>query len=70
MIIFPVNIINCLIIGCRGIRLMTAEQIIEFINESNNEKLIKKYKLTFVFLEYIIIPFFLQEFGNFCENLA
>jgi len=58
MIIFPVNIINCLIIGCRGIRLMTAEQIIEFINESNNEKLIKKYNKSILLFKYLIKPIF------------
>ena len=70
MILFPQKILNCIIYGCSGIRLVDGFSLMRFIKRSNNQKLIKKYKLTFLFLEYIIIPFFPQEFGNFCENLA
>ena len=58
IIIFPVNIIRCAIIGCNDIKEMSARQIIEFINESNNEKLIRKYKRSILYSEYALQPIF------------
>ena len=70
MILFPQKILNCIIYGCNGIALVDGFSLMRFIKRTNNQKLIKKYKLTFLFLEYIMQPFCPQEFGNFCENLA
>ena len=58
MIIYPEKLINCIIIGCKGIRRVRGEWFIEFVNETNNEKLIKKYKNTFLFFKYNIRPTF------------
>ena len=70
MILFPEKILKCIILGCNGIRFVDEFSLMRFIKRTNNQKLIKKYKLTFLFLEYIIHPFFPQEFGNFYENLG
>ena len=58
MIIFPANIIYCSIIGCNDIRVIKGDQLIEIINNSNNEKLIKKYKKSILLYEYAIKPIF------------
>ena len=58
MIIFPDNIIDCLIIGCKGFELMYAEQIIELVNESNNEKLVKKFNKSIILYKYLINQIF------------
>ena len=43
MIIFPEKIINCIISGCHGFTNTRARTLINLINETKNEKLIKKY---------------------------
>jgi hypothetical protein len=58
MIIFPANIIYCSIIGCNDIRVIDGNDLIEIINDSNNEKLIKKYKKSILLYEYAIKPIF------------
>ena len=42
MIIFPLKIFNCIIIGCKGIGLISGDWLGQFIYLTNNEKLIKK----------------------------
>ena len=59
MIIFPEKIINCTIMGCKGIRKVFGERFFEFVNQSNNEELIKKYNDSFLFFKYTLRP-------NFC----
>ena len=44
MIIFPVKIIDCLILGCNSFIMVSGEEFIKFISETNNEKLIKNGK--------------------------
>ena len=58
MIIFPQKIINCTIVGCKGIRTISGEWFIEFVNQTNNEELIKKYKNSFLFFRYSLRPIF------------
>ena len=52
MIIFPVKIIDCLILGCNSFIMVSGEELIKFISETNNEKLIKKYKPSIILYEY------------------
>ena len=70
MIIFPVKLLNCIILGCKGFLLIRANNLINFIKETNNEKLIKKYKYSILFSEYGLQPFFPREYikyiGIYC----
>ena len=54
-------IIDCLIIGCKGFKLMYAEQIIELVNESNNEKLVKKFNKSIILYKYLINQIFVLQ---------
>ena len=67
MIIYPQKIINCIILGCNGIRIIGGSQFIEYINGTNNQKLIKKYKISFLFLLYFLMPFFPPVYGDYTE---
>ena len=58
MIIYPDKIINCTIIGCKGIWRVSGERFFEFVNQTNNEELIKKYKNSFLFFKYSLRPNF------------
>ena len=58
MIIYPEKVMDCIIIGCKGIKLVYGEPFIKFINGTNNEKLIKKYKKYILFFEYSLKPIF------------
>ena len=58
MIICPGNIINCLVEGCKNIGGLPGDRFVKFINDSNNEKLIKKYRVSILFYEYIMKPMF------------
>ena len=58
MIIFPEKIITCTIIGCKGIWRVSGERFFEFVNQTNNEELIKKYKNSFLFFKYSLRPNF------------
>ena len=65
MILFPEKIINCIISGCHGFDETRAQTLIDLIIGTKNEKLIKKYKASFLFYEYFIVPFFPT---NFCKH--
>ena len=58
MILFPSKIINCIIIGCNDIKLISGDWFTKFVNETNNENLIKKYKNSLLFYEYALRPIF------------
>ena len=70
MIIFPLKIFNCLMVGCNGIRVNRGELFVKFVNERNNEKLNKKYKISILFFEYLLDPFFPRIFGDYMEILC
>ena len=67
MIIFPVKLINCIILGCKGYLLMRSHTLIDIIEKSNNENLIKKYKKSILFLEYGLQPFFQRKFEKYLD---
>ena len=67
MILFPVKLLNCIIPGCKGYLLTRSNWIINFIEKSNNENLIKKYKKSFLFLEYGLQPFFQKEYEKYLD---
>jgi len=65
MILFPEKIINCIISGCHGFINTKALTLMDLINETKNEKLITKYKASFLFYEYFIVPFFPVHFCKY-----
>ena len=65
MILYPQKIINCIILGCKGIKLIKGNDFIQFINETNNKKLLKKYQNIILFYEYLLCPYFINEYGNY-----
>ena len=67
MILFPVKLLNCLILGCKGYRLILSKNLISFIKETNNEKLIKKYLPPSLFLKYGIEPYFQREYEKYID---
>ena len=69
MILFPIKLLNCIIPGCNGIVLVRYIWFIEFIEGINNERLIKKYRTSILFLEYLINPFFQREYEKYLELL-
>ena len=77
MIIFPANIINCLVIGCKNIGYISGIQFVQLINNSNNEKFKRKYIISKLLFEYFINPIFalrsyfniLFDFYNLIINL-
>ena len=64
MIFFPAKIIDCLILGCNGFIIVGGESLIKFIGETNNEKLIKKYKASIILYEYFMKFFSLVSIAN------
>ena len=64
MIIIPVKIIDCLILGCNSFIMVSGVELIKFISETNNEKLIKKYKASIILYEYFM-KFFVP--GLYCK---
>ena len=69
MILFPEKIIDCIILGCNGFIILSGDNIAKFITDSNNEKLIKKYKLSILFYDYFLHPFFPRNYGRYLELL-
>ena len=67
MVLFPVKLLNCIVSGCKGYRLVRYKNIIDFIQDSNDAKLIKKYKASILFVEYGLQPFFQREYENYIE---
>ena len=57
MIAFPQRL-NCIILGCNGYLLFDYRDIINFIEKSNEDELIKKYKNSIIFREYAFHPLF------------
>ena len=53
-IIFPAHIINCLIVGCNDIGIISGDRFFQIINNSNNENLIRKYRKSELLYEYVI----------------
>ena len=62
LIIFPPKILNCPITDCNNFRLYSSEYLLGFIKETNNENLIKKYRLSFLIYQYFTLPFFPNEY--------
>ena len=69
MKIYPAKVVNCIISGCNGNNYILGDELIQFINESNNEKLIKKYKKSFALYELFIVPFLVHIFRNYMKIL-
>jgi len=61
-IILPYNYLICIKAGCKGYRYFDGNDFFRFIKETGNEMLIKKYKLSNIFLEYGLLPYFDREF--------
>ena len=64
MIIYPEKIINCIISGCNGFTVFHDEDFIDFIKETNNKELIKKYKISILFYDYFVDAFFFLNMEN------
>ena len=67
MILFPVKLLNCIILGCNGYQLNSARNFIDYIENTNDEKLIKKYMPSILFLQYGLEPFFQREYEKYIE---
>ena len=67
MVLFPVKLLNCFILGCKGYKLVRSSYIIDFINGTNNQKLIKKYLPSTLFLEYGLEPYFQREYEKYLD---
>ena len=67
MVIFPVKLLNCIILGCKGYRLIRSTTLIQFIKDTNNEKLIKKYIPSALFVEYGLEPYFQKEYEKYID---
>ena len=67
MVIFPVKLLNCIILGCKGYRLVRSTNLIQFIKDTNNEKLIKKYIPSALFVEYGLEPYFQKEYEKYID---
>ena len=67
MILFPDKIIECPILRCKGLIRERGINIIKYIEESNNEKLIKKYKFSILLFQYLIVPFFPRELERYID---
>jgi hypothetical protein len=52
MILFPEKIIKCIVIGCNKYKGIRGDWFIRFVNETNNQNLIKKYRNSFLLYEY------------------
>ena len=65
MIFFTEKIIDCPIVGCNGFKLNRGANIIDFILESNNEQLFKRYQFSILLFKYLIAPFFPGEYGKY-----
>jgi len=64
MIIYPEIIVNCVISGCIGFKDIYGPNFIHFIKETNNEELIKKYKISILFYNYFLNNFFFLNMEN------
>ena len=62
MLIFPSKLLNCIKPGCKGYRIVYYIKFIDFIEKTENERLIKKYRPSILILEYGILPFFAKQF--------
>ena len=69
LLIFLEKIINCAIPGCNGTLMIYTNDFIQFIRGTNNEKLIKKYKFSILFLEYFIEIFSPKNYFKYIELL-
>ena len=69
MIIYSIKIVNCPIIGCNGITTFYGSSFIQFIKETNNEELIKKYKISILFYNYFLSAFSFEEYVKYFEKL-
>jgi hypothetical protein len=69
MIIYPEKIVNCGISGCNGIKVFYGPTFFQFIKETNNEELIKKYQISILFYYYFLTSFFFQEYEKYFEIL-
>ena len=58
LIIFPPKAINCIIPNCNKVRNYSSEYLFRFINQTNNDNLIKKYKNSFLIFQYFTLAFF------------
>jgi hypothetical protein len=58
MILFPEKIIKCIVIGCNKYKIIRGNWFIRFVNEKNNQNLIKKYKNSFLLYEYTLYYIF------------
>ena len=67
MILFPEKIIKCIVIGCNKYKIIRGDWFIRFVNETNNQNLIKKYKISFLFLLYFLMPFIPPVYGDYTE---
>ena len=69
MIIYPDKLVNCIIPGCNDIKIFYGSDFIQFIKETNNEELIKKYKISILFYNYFLSVFFMEEYEKYLEIL-
>ena len=65
MIILPVKLLNCIIPQCSGYKIIYGINLSNYIKESNNERLINKYKYSILFLIYALIPYSKFEYGKY-----
>ena len=79
---YHLKLIECLIKGCKGKKVRSVNWLIKFIKERNNKILIKKYKNSVIFYQYIASPFqienyfvilgkllyFVKDIFQFCEQ--
>ena len=52
---------------CNKANFFISDRIFRFIEESNNENLIKKYRNSFLIYQYFIFPFFPNEYENYLK---
>ena len=70
MIIFPDKLKECIILGCNGYLIYRGVSLVQFIEDSNNEKLIKKYKASILFHKYFLYPFSQYSYRVYIDILA
>ena len=68
-IIFPEKLIACVIIGCKDHTLYSGDRLVSIIQESNNVNLIKKYKATILFYQYLLLPLMPTHYGDYLDFL-
>ena len=69
MIIYRQKIVDCIIPGCKGIKIFIGDDFIRFIKETNNEELIKKYNISIFFYNYFLCAFIFREYGKYIDIL-